>query len=165
MTDRETLDRARLLFVGDTQGDKLAREVIEIAEERAQTIACEVEHSRKLEDQLKDLHGMLAPLKYAVLFARAQRRPMGIGQDHSQAAASAHLSLGTQYGRERYNDGFWIESEDVVSQDADSPNPAKRILMISTASLLDDGREMKLKPRRYSGNSHQRRKQRRKVGP
>ena len=32
MTDRETLDRARLLFVGDTQGDKLAREVIAIAE-------------------------------------------------------------------------------------------------------------------------------------
>ena len=40
----------------------------------------------------------------------------------------------------------------------------KRILMISTASLLDDGRYMKRKPRRYSGNSHQRRKQRRKVG-
>jgi hypothetical protein len=28
MTDAETLDRARLLFVGDTQGDRLAREVI-----------------------------------------------------------------------------------------------------------------------------------------
>ena len=145
MTDRETLDRARLLFVGDTQGDKLAREVIEIAEERAQTIACEVEHSRKLEDQLKDLHGMLAPLKYAVLFARAQRRPMGIGQDHSQAAASAHLSLGTQYGRERYNDGFWIESEDVVSQDADSPNPAKRIAL-ALVRLAHDVAE-KVRPR------------------
>ena len=145
MTDRETLDRARLLFVGDTQGDKLAREVIEIAEERAQTIACEVEHSRKLEDQLKDLHGMLAPLKDAVLFARAQRRPMGIGQDHSQAAASAHLSLGTQYGRERYNDGFWIESEDVVSQDADSPNQAKRIAL-ALVRLAHDVAE-KVKPR------------------
>ena len=32
MTDRETLDKAKLLFVGDTQGDKLAREVIAIAE-------------------------------------------------------------------------------------------------------------------------------------
>ncbi len=32
MTDRETIDRARLLFVGDTQGDMLAREVIAIAE-------------------------------------------------------------------------------------------------------------------------------------
>ena len=27
MTDRETLDRARLLFVGDTQGDRLARQM------------------------------------------------------------------------------------------------------------------------------------------
>ena len=32
MTDRETLDRARLLFVGATQGDMIAREVIAIAE-------------------------------------------------------------------------------------------------------------------------------------
>ena len=39
MTDRETLDRARLLFVGDTQGDMLAREVIAIAERFADTEA------------------------------------------------------------------------------------------------------------------------------
>ena len=39
MTDRETLDRARMLFVGDTQGDKLAREVIAIAERLADTEA------------------------------------------------------------------------------------------------------------------------------
>ena len=32
MTDRETLDRARALFTGATQGDLLAREVIAIAE-------------------------------------------------------------------------------------------------------------------------------------
>ena len=32
MTDRETLDKAKVLFTGATQGDKLAREVIEIAE-------------------------------------------------------------------------------------------------------------------------------------
>lgn len=32
MTDQETIDRARLLFVGDTQGDRLAREVVTIAE-------------------------------------------------------------------------------------------------------------------------------------
>ena len=32
MTENETLELARLLFVGDTQGDKLAREVIAIAE-------------------------------------------------------------------------------------------------------------------------------------
>ena len=39
MTDRETLDRARLLFVGDTQGDMLAREVIAIAERATQKAA------------------------------------------------------------------------------------------------------------------------------
>ena len=32
MTDSETLDKARALFVGQTQGDTLAREVIAIAE-------------------------------------------------------------------------------------------------------------------------------------
>ena len=53
MTDRETLDKARALFTGATQGDTLAREVIAIAEQRENTIACEVEHSRKLEDPLK----------------------------------------------------------------------------------------------------------------
>ena len=127
MTDRETLDRARLLFLGDTQGDKLAREVIAIAEERAQTISCEVEHSRRLEDQLKDLHGMLAPLKDAVLFARAQRRPMGIGQDFPRGAPSVCIELGTEYGRERDSVGFWIGSDDVT--DATSPNPCERIAL------------------------------------
>ena len=127
MTDRETLDRARLLFLGDTQGDRLAREVIAIAEERAQTISCEVEHSRRLEDQLKDLHGMLAPLKDAVLFARAQRRPMGIGQDFPRGAPSVCIELGTEYGRERDSVGFWIGSDDVT--DATSPNPCERIAL------------------------------------
>lgn len=49
MTDTETLDRARLLFVGDTQGDRLAREVIRIAERFADT-----EASRKAGDELRD---------------------------------------------------------------------------------------------------------------
>lgn len=39
MNDAETLDRARLLFVGDTQGDRLAREVIRIAERAAKKAA------------------------------------------------------------------------------------------------------------------------------
>ena len=129
MTDRETIDRARMLFVGDTQGDKLAREVIEIAEERAQTNACEVEHSRKLEDQLKALHGMLAPLQDAVLFARAQRRPLGIGQDHSQAPPCVQLQLGAEYGRERDCVGFWINSPEIGHTDADSPSPCHRIAL------------------------------------
>ena len=32
MTDRDTLDKARAMFTGQTQGDLLAREVIAIAE-------------------------------------------------------------------------------------------------------------------------------------
>lgn len=39
MTDRETLDKAKALFTGQTQGDKLAREVIAIAERLADTEA------------------------------------------------------------------------------------------------------------------------------
>ena len=111
MTDRETLDRARLLFVGDTQGDMLAREVIAIAEERAQTI------------------GMLTPLKDAILFARAQRRPMGIGQDHSQALPCVQLQLGAEYGREQDCVGFWINSPEIGQTDADSPSPCHRIAL------------------------------------
>ena len=111
MTDRETLDKAKALFVGDTQGDRLAREVIAIAEERAQTI------------------GMLTPLKDAILFARAQRRPLGIGQDHSQAPPCVQLQLGAEYGRERDCVGFWINSPEIGQTDADSPSPCHRIAL------------------------------------
>ena len=129
MTDSETLDKARALFVGQTQGDTLAREVIAIAEQREHTIACEVEHSRKLEDQLKTMHGLLEPLRDAVLYARAQRRPMGIGQDHNQASPCVHLQLGAEYGRERDCVGFWINSAEIGHTDADSPNPCHRIAL------------------------------------
>ena len=143
MTDTETLDRARQLFVGDTQGDRLAREVIAIAEERAQTIACEVEHSRKLEDQLKDLHGLLAPLKDAVLFARAQRRPMGIGQDHSQAPPCVQIQIGAEYGRERDCVGFWIESDEIAHTDAESSSPCKRIALALIRLAYDVAEKVK----------------------
>ena len=129
MTDRETLDKAKALFTGATQGDTLAREVIAIAEQREHTIACEVEHSRKLEDQIKDLHTMLAPLKDAVLFARSQRRPMGIGQDFPRTEAQVRLGIGIEYGRERDNAGFWIESDEIAHTDAESPSPCKRIAL------------------------------------
>ena len=49
MSDKDVLDRARLLFVGDTQGDKLAREVIAIAERLADTAAI-----RKAGDELRE---------------------------------------------------------------------------------------------------------------
>ncbi len=101
MTETETLDRARLLFVGDTQGDRLAREVIGIAE-----IAME---------QRDKLQGLLAPLRDAALFARSQRRPMGIGQDHSRAVDCVQIQLGAEYGRERDCVGFWIDSPQIDS--------------------------------------------------
>ena len=129
MTDRETLDKARAMFTGQTQGDLLAREVIAIAEQREHTITCEVDHSRRLEDQLKTMHGLLEPLRDAVLYARAQRRPMGIGQDSPRTAATAHLELGIEYGRERDNAGFWIDSDELGPQDADSQDPAKTIAL------------------------------------
>ena len=113
MTDRETLDRARLLFTGETQGDRLAREVIGIAE-----IAME---------QRDKLQGLLTPLRDAVLFALSQRRPMGIGQDCPRGAPCVSIELGTEYGRERNCVGFWIESDDVT--DAASPNPCERIAL------------------------------------
>ena len=127
MTDRETLDKAKALFTGQTQGDMIAREVIAIAEERAQTIACEVEHSRKLEDQLKDMHGMLAPLKDAVLFARAQRRPMGIGQDSEIGRPTVTIEVCPRYGREKHNPGFHLEADTLGPEDAEGPSATKRI--------------------------------------
>ena len=129
MTDRATLDKAKALFIGATQGDLLARDVIAIAEERAQTIACEVEHSRKLEDQLKDLHGMLAPLKDAILFARSQRRPMGIGQDSEIGTPTVTIEVCPRYGRETDNPGFYLEADTLGPEDAEGPSATKRIAL------------------------------------
>ena len=108
MTDRETLAKAKALFTGATQGDTLAREVIAIAERQSD---------------------LLTPLRDAVLYARAQRRPMGIGQDHNQAPPCVQLQLGTEYGRERDCVGFWINSPEIGHTDADSPSPCHRIAL------------------------------------
>ena len=55
MNDAETLDRARLLFVGDTQGDRLAREVIQIAERAAKKAALWEEIAEQREKELATL--------------------------------------------------------------------------------------------------------------
>ena len=146
MTDRETIDRAQLLFVGDTQGDMLVREVIAIAEERAQTIACEVEHSRRLEDQLKDLHGMLAPLKDAVLFARAQRRPMGIGQDSEIGRPTVTIEVCPRYGREKHNPGFYLEADTLGPGDAEGPSATKRIAVALLRLAYEVAEKVRLQP-------------------
>ena len=108
MTDSETLDKAKALFTGATQGDILAREVIAIAERQSD---------------------LLTPLRDAVLYARSQRRPLGIGQDHNQAPPCVNLQLGAEYGRERDCVGFWINSPEIGHTDADSPNPCHRIAL------------------------------------
>lgn len=128
MTDRETLNKAKALFTGQTQGDLLAREVIAIAErlenmEAIHKAGCVV-HLRAQRDELWEV---LTPLKDAILFARSQRRPMGIGQDFPRTEARIHLGLGIEYGRERANLGFWIDSEQITHTDADSPSPCHRI--------------------------------------
>jgi len=53
MTDQETLDRARLLFVGDTQGDRLARELIGVAERAAKKAALWEEIAAQKENMIR----------------------------------------------------------------------------------------------------------------
>ena len=113
MTDLETIEAARRLFAHDTPGDKLTRRLLAIAE-----------RERTENQQLRDL---LSPLRDAVLYARAQRRPLGIGQASDKAPTSTTLRIGVQFGRERYTDGFWIECDELGPADKDNPNPATRI--------------------------------------
>lgn len=130
MTDLETIEAARKLFASDTPGDKLARRLIDIIAERS-THWAELREKDKeiatLKSQRDELWHQLTPLKNAVLYARVQRRPVGIGQSSDKAPTSATLRLGVQFGREKYADGFWIECDLLGPQDKDDPNPATRI--------------------------------------
>lgn len=100
MTDLETIEAARRLFASDTPGDTLGRRLLAIAER---------EHTEN-----QELRNLLSPLRDAVLFARSQRRPMGIGQDFPRAPACVSIQLGAAYGRERDCVGFWIDSPDTA---------------------------------------------------
>ena len=82
-----------------------------------------------LRAQRDELWTMLAPLKDAVLFARAQRRPRGIGQDFEISEPTVRLGICPQYGRERDNPGFHLSAEDLGPEDADGPSPTKRIAL------------------------------------
>ena len=113
MTDAETIEAARRLYANDTPGDKLARRLLAITER-------EQAENRQFRD-------LLLPLKDAVLYARAQRQPLGIGQASDRAPSSTTLRLGVQFGRERHSDGFWIECDELGPHDRDNPNPATRI--------------------------------------
>ena len=134
MTDAEIIQRAKQTFVLDTPTERLARELIGVAERAAKKAALWEEVADQKDKEIADLRSqrdelwaMLTPLKDAVLFARAQRRPMGIGQDCPRGAPSVCTELGTEYGRERDSVGFWIGSDDVT--DAASPNPCERIAL------------------------------------
>ena len=109
MTDTETIEAARRLFASDTPGDKLGRRLLAIAESE------------------QELRNLLLPLRDAVLYARAQRRSLGIGAASDKAPTSTTLRIGVQFGRERYTDGFWIECDELGPADKDNPNPATRI--------------------------------------
>lgn len=113
MTDAETIESARRLYANETPGDKLGRRLLAIAERE------------RTENQ--ELQNLLLPLRDAVLYARAHRRPLGIGAASDKAATSTTLRLGVQFGRERHADGFWIECDELGPQDKDNPNPATRI--------------------------------------
>ena len=129
MTDDETIEVARRLYANDTPGDKLARRLIKIAENSANWSALREKDKEisTLKAQRDELWNQITPLKDAVLYARAQRRPLGIGQDSDKALTSTTLRLGVQFGRERHADGFWIECDELGPQDKDNPNPATRI--------------------------------------
>ena len=131
MTDAETIEAARRLYANDTPGDKLARRLIKIAENSANWSALREKDKEisTLKAQRDELWNQITPLKDAVLYARAQRRPLGIGQDSDKALTSTTLRLGVQFGRERYADGFWIECDELGPHDRDNPNPATRIAL------------------------------------
>ena len=138
MTDAEIIQRAKETFVLDTPTERLARELIGVAERAAKKAALWEEIADQRENELATLRAQrdelweqLTPLKDAVLFARSQRRPMGIGQDFPRTEAQVRLGIGIEYGRERDCIGFWIDSPQIDSaRDADSPSPCHRIALV-----------------------------------
>lgn len=54
---------------------------------------------------------------------------MGIGGQDNRAPASVRIDLGVEYGRERNNTGFWIESDELTVTEADNHSPCHRIAL------------------------------------
>ena len=99
-------------------------EVIEIAERAAKD-----KEPATLRAQRDEFMEMLTPLKDAILFARLQRRPMGIGQDSEIGAPTVTIGVCPRYGRETDNPGFWLETDTLEPSDADGPSATKRIAL------------------------------------
>jgi hypothetical protein len=131
MTDLETIEAARKLFASDTPGDKLARRLIKIAENSANWSALREKDKEisTLKAQRDELWDQLTPLKNAVLYARSQRRPMGIGQDSEIGAPTVTISFCPRYGRGTDNPGFWLDADNLEPSDADGPIATKRIAL------------------------------------
>ena len=136
MTDRETLDKAKALFTGQTQGDMLAREVIAIAERNAKQAELWEEVADQKDREITFLRAQrdalleqLTPLKDAVVFASAQRRSLGIGQYSEIGAPTVTIDVCPRYGRERDNPGFYLGAEELGPEDAEGPSPTKRIAL------------------------------------
>jgi len=92
MTEAEIIEQAKATFVLDTPTERLARELIGVVERSAKKAALweEIADQREkelatLRAQRDELKEQLTPLQDAVLLARSQRRPLGIGQNHSPA--------------------------------------------------------------------------------
>ena len=76
MTDSETIDKAKALFTGATQGDLLAREVIAIAERAMQKAALWEEYADQTHKELADRANparQIGPYQYAVATKPRQR--------------------------------------------------------------------------------------------
>ncbi len=135
MTDAETHDR--VIRIAERSAKKAALWE-EIAEQREKELAT-------LRAQRDELWEQLTPLKDAVLFARSQRRPMGIGQDFPRAPACVSIQIGAEYGRERDNAGFWIESDELATTDSDSPSPCRHIALALIRLAYDAAEKVKPK--------------------
>ena len=132
MTDAETIEAARRLFAHDTPGDKLGRRLLAIAER---------EHR-----ETQELRNLLSPLRDAVLFARSQRRPMGIGQDSEIGAPTVTIGVCPRYGRETDNPGFWLETDTLEPSDADGPSATKRIALALLRLVYSVAKKVKPRP-------------------
>ena len=153
MTDSKTLDKAKALFVGETQGDLIAREVIAIAERHAKKAALweEVADQKDkelatLRSQRDEIWAMMTPLKDAVLFARAQRRPMGIGQDSEIGRPTVTIEVCPRYGREKHNPGFYLEADTLGPGDAEGPSATKRIAVALLRLAYEVAEKVRLQP-------------------
>ena len=99
-----------------------------------------------LRSQRDELWEMLTPLKDAVLYARAQRRPMGIGQDSEIGRPTVTIEVCPRYGREKHNPGFYLEADTLGPGDAEGPSATKRIAVALLRLAYEVAEKVRLQP-------------------